>query len=1394
MFVSDGKLRVNSPKGQLSDGLKTRIAAHRDELIALVGGADTGKLEPIARISRSETLPLSFFQERLWLLHQFQPQSTAYNMTAFWSSDVPLNPSYLEQALSAVLQRHEILRSAFRDQDGFPQLLILPEGEPVQIKDLTALETEEAQRLAIEEDGDEQVHTPFDLKHRPPARFVIYRLPEDRLVTRFVAHHIAVDAWSMALIGREVKAAYDGREPEPATAIQYVDFASWQRDMLESARLKSELEWWERNLKGAPPTSTLPSARSRRAFAPGATRSFRVGLELSNRLRAVTREERATVYMGLVSVCACVLYSYTGQLDLVLGSPMGSRERPEFEQLVGPFVSVLALRIDLAGDPSFAELLARARSAVLDGHAHRDVPFEKLVEHLKPERSFDRTPLFQVAVVLQNGPTLDRIDSGGAIFDLSWFFREVDGELVCGVEYRCDAYDAQMIDAVQARFEHLLRAALDDRRAPLSRLARFPDTPTAITAIRPRAMPAEPLVPESAAALSAEERERLIRLSRRTFRDNTPTTPVIELFDAQVRRTPDARVAFDAAGSMTYAELDRAASVLARRLSQAGVVVGSRVAIGLERSRAVLVAVLAVLRLRAAYVPLDPRYPPDRLAYLFEDAEPAVLITDDFGRDRLPVPPHLPTLSVELAPDPAEAAPLPDVGSYSPDDVVYVMYTSGSTGRPKGVEILNRGLTSLLLDMQQSPGFGPEDRLLSVTTISFDISVVEMFLPLVTGARVYIVARDVLTDGKRLAELAERFDATLLQATPATFRLLLDSDWKGNPKLKIICGGEAMTRELANQLLTRAGSVWNQYGPTETTIWSTKHQVKAEEGPVPIGHAFANTALYVLDPQGALVPEGAVGELYIGGVGVGRGYLKRPELTGARFLPDRFAGGDARMYRTGDAVRFRPDGELDYLGRLDDQVKIRGHRIELGEIESVLREHPGVAAAVVAAREARPGDLRLVGYYVPRNGEVSTRELRELCQTKLTKEMVPSAWMSIAAVPLTPSGKTDRKALPAPVEELVDESSWVPPRDAIEQELVKLWEGVLGVPVPSVLDSFFDLGGHSLLVARLMARIEKSFGVALPYAVILDATTVEKLAKKLREHQAPAKAAAPPVKFSYLVPIRSEGSRPPLFCIHGAGGNVLNLYDVARYLSRDRPFYGIQSAGVDGTSRPKETIEEIASDYLAELRIVQPRGPYYLSGYCGGGLIAYEMAQQLRAAGEQVNLLALIDFYRPGVVVFDRFAGWKRALAEEGPRQLSERLVKKLARDSYHVYRALSVRYHLARSRAIPHELRDFWLTETFMQCAARYKLRPYRGKLTVIRARDTHPIFSEVPPDLGWLSLAQQGIVAVEVPGDHHTLTREPNVRVLAAQLEACVRAADSSDTPQGPPERFDSKQPHQP
>jgi thioesterase domain-containing protein/acyl carrier protein len=542
---------------------------------------------------------------------------------------------------------------------------------------------------------------------------------------------------------------------------------------------------------------------------------------------------------------------------------------------------------------------------------------------------------------------------------------------------------------------------------------------------------------------------------------------------------------------------------------------------------------------------------------------------------------------------------------------------------------------------------------------------------------------------------------------------------------------------------------------------------------VPVGRAVDHTRLYVLDRHGEPTPRGVAGEIHIGGAGVALGYFRRPELTAERFLPDRFAGPGARLYRTGDLGRFRTDGTLEFLGRLDHQLKIRGHRVEPGEIEAVLRQHPGIRQVLVVARPSGPGDLRLVAYYVPAAEPPDRAELRELCRRKLPEYMLPSFLVPLEALPLTPNGKLDRSALPAPLEGHAGGAvTRVEPRDELEGAIAAIWSEVLGTPVTSVRDDFFDLGGHSLLAARVFARIEERTRVALPMVTLLECPTVERLASRVRERRAGAARSEP--DWAFLAPIRRGGARPPFFCVHGAGGHVQNLYSLGRHLAPDQPFYGIQARGVDGTSPPFGSIREMAEAYLAEVRAVQPRGPYRLAGYCGGALVAYEMALRLLDSGEQVGTLALIDALRPGLsLVPSRWQRWWQAGTRENPAQLWRRAVAKVQRHLTRASLAARVRFHSMRG-LVPLELRDHWLTQEFLKASARYRPRRYPGRVSVFRARDLAAPVPGVGPDLGWRDLADGGVGVYEVPGDHHSLTREPNVQVLAALLEACLRAGE--------------------
>ena len=605
--------------------------------------------------------------------------------------------------------------------------------------------------------------------------------------------------------------------------------------------------------------------------------------------------------------------------------------------------------------------------------------------------------------------------------------------------------------------------------------------------------------------------------------------------------------------------------------------------------------------------------------------------------------------------------------------------------------------------------------------------------------------------------------------------MLIEAGWHGDGKLKVLCGGEALPVELARQLLDRAGEVWNMYGPTETTIWSTIHRVVRGEEPIPIGRPIDETPVYVLDEHQALCPFGVAGELCIGGVGVANGYFRRPDLTRERFLLDSFGPPGARLYRTGDLGRMRPDGVLEHLGRLDHQIKIRGFRIEPAEIETVLKESPRVKDALVITREDRPNDVRLVAYVVSATAEpVEASELRGVLERRLPEYMVPSAFVALEALPTTPNGKIDCSRLPPPGAEhsaaLVDHLG---PRNDVEARLARIWGDVLGVPRPSVRASFFVMGGHSLLAVQMFSRIERELGVELPISTLFEAPTIEDLALRLKERRGPEEKG-----FRYLVPIQPRGAQTPLFCVHGAGGNVLHLETLARHLGTERPFYGLQSEGLDGRSQPFAHIEEMAQAYLAELRQVQPRGPYLLSGYCGGGTVAFEMARKLRAEGEGVALLAMLDTYGPSLDVTAEVRALRRqGLAKGGVRYLMRGVARWLRRALETAANDLRVRLHWLVGGAIPLELRDYWLTRAFFRATACYRPQRYGGKLTVFRAENVHPMLAHVGAGLGWSDLAEGGVEVHDVPGGHDTLVEEPYAAKLAARLTECLARSTAKE-----------------
>jgi amino acid adenylation domain-containing protein len=854
-----------------------------------------------------------------------------------------------------------------------------------------------------------------------------------------------------------------------------------------------------------------------------------------------------------------------------------------------------------------------------------------------------------------------------------------------------------------------------------------------------------------------------------------------ELLQARARSCPDA-IAVECDGeSLTYGELDARANQLARVLRQSGVHPESLVGICLERSPQMMVALLGILKAGGAYVPLDPAHPAERIHYVLQDANLQILLTQRSIMQSLPLGDCKP-----ICLD-ADWTVLRDIDSsrvetaVAADNLAYVIYTSGSTGKPKGVEIEHRNVVNLLRSMQQTPGLNSNDTLLAVATLSFDMSVPDMFLPLLVGARLVLASREAARDGRLLRQLLEQCRATVMTATPVSWQLLFDAGWRGSTGFKVMVGGEAVPVDLARRLAGCCGSVWNMYGPTETTVWSSGYRVGGREDKlVPIGKPIANTTLHILDEHLRPVAEGAAGELYIGGAGVARGYHNRPELTAQKFVPDPInSGSGARLYRTGDLVRYRQDGNVEFVGRADNQVKIRGFRVELGEIEAVLEQHPAVRQAIVQVHDDPSGQRRLVAHIVPHSGGAVTRE--ELCafaSKQLPDYMLPSALVERESMPLTPNGKVDRKAL-SPPESAVAElhAGYLAPRDATERKLVRIWEQVLGIRPIGIATSFFDLGGSSIVAARMFIRISRAFGKDLPLVTLLHAPTVEQLAKHLRPDSRT-------VGYATLAEIQPKGSAVPFFCVHGGAGTTLFLHRLARALGNDQPLYGFEPEGLDGGRFQRLSVQAMAAHYIAEIRKVQPTGPYYIGGYCFGGLVAHEMAHQLRAQGERTPLVALFS----AQLRFNRAVPIPSSKEETTASQRTgkEKLQRLLRSPAATVIWRMRRLGFAARSRLhkltcnvlldlgfkVPRAMRTLYVARTLGAVERAYKPLRFAGKLVLFCGRGER----EQDPDLGWGYLAQHfEICDIGTGGrdDRREIMNEPLVRQLAQELMERMHSA---------------------
>ena len=877
-----------------------------------------------------------------------------------------------------------------------------------------------------------------------------------------------------------------------------------------------------------------------------------------------------------------------------------------------------------------------------------------------------------------------------------------------------------------------------------------------------------------------------------------PACCVHELISSQAKLTPQALAVQFEQKTLAYSELESRSNRLARYLSERGAQRGALVGLCVRRSEQMLVALLAIQKSGAAYVPLDPAYPKDRLQWILEHSKVSVLVTDEMSSRDLPG--HQAVL-VRLDTDEAAIAKELDEPVHSgvmPEDPIYVIYTSGSTGRPKGVQIPHRAVVNLLTSVAIKPGITPSDVLVGVTTLSFDIAGLEMYLPATVGGRLVIASQSDAHDGSRLSSLLESANATIMQATPATWRMLIDSGWKGTTRLKALCGGEALPRELASQILQRCGSLWNLYGPTETTIWSSVERVLPEEGPVLLGRPLANTQFYVVDENLRPVLSGEEGELCIGGSGLAIGYFRRPDLTQEKFVvPSFLAGTSSRIYRTGDLARFRADGKAEFLGRIDHQVKIRGFRIELGEIESVMEEHESVKQAIVVAREYTGDEKRLIAYFVARSSH--TRGLHGLkthLKAKLPEYMVPAALVALEAFPLTPNGKVDRKLLPEPTaSDYSGEQEYIAPRTQVERGITRIIESATGIESIGVRTNLLQLGVHSLLAARIFMKLSREFNKDLPLAILFKAPTIEGLAAFVQ------KQSEDPC-WPTLISIQPSGTKQPFFCVHGGAGTTLFLRPLSQRLGAEQPFYSLEPEGLDGKRITRRTVEAMAAHYLAEIRKVQPRGPYHVGGYCFGGLVAFEMARMLNQRGEEVSQLSLFNAplrfngrgsKKPGTdhkpTVQERLSRHSQEFSQRGALGKSAYLLSAAAKAGEwrlrNLWRVVRIRGQVKTCRllsrlgiTIPQALRGMYVLSMTHVAECAFVPGPYDGTMTLYRGKGLYQ-----DPNLGWSSLAAK-IDSVEIDGGTHRIRRdmmnEPIVQELASRLAADlekVRASSALD-----------------
>ncbi len=1293
----------------------------------------------------------------------------AYNESASLLLSGYLDKNAMMRALLDVVNMHQALRMTF-SADGANICVYKEFFLDVDYQDISNISPNE-QKQFIDEYNKKAILTPFDLIHGPLFKTSLFKVSDQEHYLTFVAHHIICDGWSMGIILQDLSSLYsaytNNRNISLPPAPLFTEYAIQQEEFKTTTEYKETEQFWVDQFNGSNHLLDLPTDYSRPTLRT--YKSHRLDLvmdkTLASEIKKLAKTNGSSFVTTLMAAFEVFLKQVTGQDDIILGLPAAGQSATENFRLVGHCVNLLALRSFPKSNISFKDYLKQRKSQVLDAYDHQLYTFGSLLKKLNIARDPSRPPLVPVMFNIDMGLDND-VEFYGIEHHLSSIPREYENfEIFINIagheeaptlewSYNTQLFKSSTIEKMMDDFEFLLNELVKDPNILLGNI------PTQHTG------------------------ELLKQLN--SWNDTAagyPKQPLHNLISGQAAKTPEKTAITFGKSKISYKELNEQANRLAAVLAENGVKRGDKVAFSIDRSIEMVITMLAIIKTGAAYIPLDPQFPLNRINYMIEDSAAVLLLTSKKYSGRYESKArelNLDEIWTSLKNYPSSE---PETVS-TPNDLAYILYTSGSTGMPKGVQIAHYNLVNFLVSMQKEPGLTAGDKLLAVTTISFDIAGLELFLPLITGAEIVIADTASAKDGRALLDIIKQENITVMQATPYTWRIMLEAGWDKTTPVKVICGGEALPIDLANRLLDTASSLWNVYGPTETTIWSTVKKLEKDDKVISIGRPINNTSVYILDDFLKPLTPGAAGEIYIGGDGVAAGYLNRAELTAEKFVADPFSNIEgARMYRTGDLGRFMPNGEIECLGRIDAQVKIRGYRIETGEIEFQLAKESNINEAVVIAKPDKNGVNKLVAFVVTGFADESAftakqiSEWKENLKASLPDYMVPDNFVMVPSMPLTPNGKIDKKELAKHnlTETAEETNEYIAPQTDNEKLVAGIWEEYLGLKQVSTRDNFFELGGHSLIAVQVMTRIEKETGIRLPLAALFENSTVEKLSRLLNED-------AESVTWDSLVLIKKGGNKMPLYMVHGAGLNVLLFNTLAQNMDTDQPVYGLQAKGLNGIDEPLNRIEDIAEYYIQSIMKQNPDGPYALAGYSFGGIIAYEMARQFKAMGKEVKMLAMFDTYAYRSPHFDaplikaykkaRFFKDKIIYAfkfENGLKGMQDRarsLKRKIIRNWWRV----------KNGKKQQNQVGFFGysnkIDEMNMEAEKFYQLKPQDVTVEVFRA-EHRTFYMDDFEYLGWKPYALKGVNIHKIPGEHNTIFQEPNDKIFAKVLQDCLNNA---------------------